>query len=122
VNYSAPGPWRIGRGTAIFRRTKSWEIAMLFRAPESHSRSFVKAVSWRVLGSIDTFVISYFVTHQLVFAASIASVETVTKVVLFYAHERVWTVVPWGRKPVIAAPEEPAAAVTPPAVTAAEAA
>jgi uncharacterized membrane protein len=70
---------------------------MLFRAPEAHSRSLLKAVSWRVLGSIDTFVISYFVTHQLVFAASIASVETVTKVLLFYFHERVWAVVPWGR-------------------------
>lgn len=92
---------------------------MLFRAPESHSRSFLKAVSWRVLGSIDTFVISFFVTHQLVFAASIASVETVTKVVLFYAHERAWAVVPWGRKPVTADAEpEPEA----PGVTAAEAA
>lgn len=70
---------------------------MLFRAPESHSRSFVKAVSWRMLGSIDTFVISYLVTGRLVFAASIASVETVTKVILFYSHERVWAAVPWGR-------------------------
>ena len=70
---------------------------MLFRAPEAHSRSFVKAVSWRALGSIDTFVISYFVTGQLVFAASIASVETVTKVVLFYLHERAWASVKWGR-------------------------
>ncbi len=83
---------------------------MLFRAPETHSRSFVKAVSWRVLGSIDTFVISYFVTHQLVFAASIASVETVTKVVLFYLHERAWAAAPWGRKAVEAAPSEPEAA------------
>jgi uncharacterized membrane protein len=70
---------------------------MLFRAPEAHSRSFIKAVSWRILGSIDTFIISYFVTGKLVFAASIASVETVTKVILFYGHERVWAAVPWGR-------------------------
>lgn len=91
---------------------------MLFRAPETHSRSFVKAVSWRVLGSIDTFVISYFVTHQLVFAASIASVETVTKVVLFYLHERAWAATSWGRKAVEAAPAEPVA----PAVAEAEAA
>ena len=70
---------------------------MLFRAPEAHSRSFVKAVSWRILGSIDTFIISYFVTGKLVFAASIASVETFTKIILFYGHERIWAVVPWGR-------------------------
>jgi uncharacterized membrane protein len=82
---------------------------MLFRAPESHSRSFVKALSWRLLGSMDTFVISYFVTGQLVFAASIASVETVTKVVLFYVHERAWAVIPWGR---VEADEVPASATT----------
>ena len=70
---------------------------MLFRAPETHSRSFIKAVSWRMVGSIDTFVISYFITGKLVFAASIASVETFTKVVLFYGHERIWAAVPWGR-------------------------
>ncbi len=70
---------------------------MFLRAPEAHSRSFIKAISWRILGSIDTFIISYFVTGKLVFALSIASVETVTKVVLFYFHERAWTLVPWGR-------------------------
>ena len=82
---------------------------MLFRAPEAHSRSFIKAVSWRILGSIDTFVISYFVTGKLIFAASIASVETVTKIILFYGHERVWATVPWGRADKVPAPE-PAAA------------
>ena len=91
---------------------------MLFRAPEAHSRSLVKAVSWRLLGSVDTFVISFFVTHQLAFAASIASVETVTKVLLFYFHERIWAVVPWGRAdhpPAPAEPVEPLAAAAEPA-------
>ena len=78
----------------------------LFRGRESHPRSFVKAVSWRILGSIDTFVISYFVTGRLVFAASIASVETITKIILFYSHERAWAAVPWGRADKrVAAPE-----------------
>jgi uncharacterized membrane protein len=80
---------------------------MLFRAPEAHSRSFIKAVSWRLVGSIDTFVISYFVTGKLMFAASIASVETFTKVVLFYGHERIWAAVPWGRGDQPIAPIEP---------------
>jgi uncharacterized membrane protein len=90
---------------------------MLFRAPEAHSRSFIKAVSWRILGSIDTFIISYFVTGKLVFAASIASVESVTKIILFYGHERVWAAVPWGRadKAPTAKPQPlPAAAVAEP--------
>ena len=86
---------------------------MLFRAPEAHSRSFFKAVSWRILGSVDTFIISYFVTGKLVFAASIASVETFTKIVLFYGHERVWAAVPWGRADKVATVEPVAATPTP---------
>jgi uncharacterized membrane protein len=70
---------------------------MFLRAPEGHSRSFIKAVTWRILGSIDTFIISYFVTGKLVFALSIASVETFTKICLFYLHERAWAFVPFGR-------------------------
>lgn len=86
---------------------------MLLRAPEAHSRSFVKAVSWRILGSLDTFVVSYFVTGHLVFAASIASVESLTKIVLFYLHERVWARVPWGRnREVKAEAAEPETAVS----------
>jgi len=87
---------------------------MFIRAPEAHSRSLIKAVSWRLVGSIDTFVISYLVTGKLVFAASIASVETVTKVILFYGHERIWAAVPWGRADKIAAAEPPPAAAAPP--------
>jgi uncharacterized membrane protein len=83
---------------------------MFLRAPEAHSRSLIKAISWRALGSIDTFIISYFVTGKLVFAASIASVETVTKVVLFYFHERAWALVPWGRADKVAVAEEAAPA------------
>ena len=70
---------------------------MFFRAPEAHSRSILKAISWRMLGSMDTFVISFFVTGQLTFALSIASVETFTKIALYYFHERAWARVPFGR-------------------------
>ncbi|MGA0600562.1 DUF2061 domain-containing protein [Caulobacter sp. KR2-114] len=86
---------------------------MFLRAPEAHSRSFLKAVSWRILGSIDTFVISYFVTGKLVFAASIASVETFTKIALFYGHERAWALVPWGRADKTEANAQPAAVAAP---------
>ena len=84
--------------------------AMFIRAPEAHSRSFIKAVSWRILGSIDTFVISYFVTGKLVFAASIASVETFTKIFLFYGHERIWNAISWGRAKTVEAPQAEAGA------------
>jgi uncharacterized membrane protein len=92
---------------------------MLFRAPEAHSRSLLKAVSWRILGSIDTFVISYFVTGHLIFAASIASVETFTKIGLFYFHERAWAMVPFGRAKAAeeASPASPTPDARPPEVS-----
>ena len=68
----------------------------LFRGRESHPRSFVKAVSWRTLGSIDTFVLSLLWTSSATTAVSIAGTEVVTKILLYYFHERVWALVPWG--------------------------
>jgi len=60
-------------------------------------RSLAKAVSWRVTGTIDTFLISWLVTGQLLLASGIALTEVITKIFLFWAHERVWNKVKWGR-------------------------
>jgi uncharacterized membrane protein len=68
-----------------------------FTQGEAHTRSFLKAVSWRAAGSIDTFVISLFVTGKISLAGTIALVEVVTKTALYYFHERVWAMIPWGR-------------------------
>ena len=49
----------------------------------SKKRSFFKTLTWRVLATTDTFVLSFFITGNLVFAGSIASVEVLTKLVLY---------------------------------------
>jgi len=64
---------------------------------EGHRRSFLKAVSWRVTGTLDTFVISFIVTGKPTIAGSIAATELLTKVALYYGHERVWAAIHWGR-------------------------
>jgi uncharacterized membrane protein len=64
---------------------------------EEHRRSFLKAVSWRVTGSLDTFVISFIVTGKPTVAGSIAATELLTKIALYYGHERVWAAIHWGR-------------------------
>ena len=53
-------------------------------------RSIVKAVSWRMTGTVDTMLISYLITSSFVMAASIGSIELITKMLLYYGHERVW--------------------------------
>lgn len=71
---------------------------MFIRAPETHTRSFVKAISWRATGSIDTFVLSWLITGNLGFAGSIASIEVFTKITLYYLHERAWSIIPFGKR------------------------
>ena len=70
----------------------------LLRGHEGHSRSLVKAVSWRALGSIDTFLLSWLFTGSPKAAGAIASTEVITKIGLYYFHERVWSSVKWGTK------------------------
>ncbi|MDB5673595.1 MAG: hypothetical protein JWM65_577 [Sphingomonas bacterium] len=79
----------------------------LLRGVESHPRSFVKAVSWRALGSIDTFVLGMIFTHgNSVIAGSIAGTEVITKIILFYFHERLWSLVRWGHRLDTPGPEQ----------------
>lgn len=65
--------------------------------PDGHLRSLVKAIVWRVVGSLDTFMLSYIVTGKLKYAIQIASVEALTKIFLYYLHERVWKMIRWGK-------------------------
>jgi uncharacterized membrane protein len=71
---------------------------VLFRGAETHARSVLKAVSWRTLGTLDTFVISWFLTGKLELAGLIAGLEFITKIAWYYLHERIWATISWGRR------------------------
>ena len=60
-------------------------------------RSLIKAITWRITASLDTFIISYIVTSRFEWATSIALLEIITKAILYYLHERGWNKVNWGR-------------------------
>ena len=63
---------------------------------EKPYRSVVKTISWRTVGTLDTIIVSYFVTGNLVMAASIGSIEVITKMILYYFHERAWNRLKFG--------------------------
>ncbi len=65
---------------------------------EKRYRSIIKTISWRVTGTIDTFIVSYVVTGRIGLAASISAVEVFTKLMLYYLHERVWNKVKLGKE------------------------
>ncbi|MCK0156030.1 DUF2061 domain-containing protein [Cellulophaga sp. F20128] len=64
---------------------------------ESPKRSIVKSISWRIVGTIDTVIISWFVTGALTLAFSIGLIELVTKMALYFFHERIWNSIKWGK-------------------------
>lgn len=79
------------------------------KARETHLRSLLKAVSWRCVGTLDTFCVSFVVLlftgategnklHAAQISGSIAGVEVMTKIILYYLHERAWMRIKIGRK------------------------
>ena len=64
---------------------------------ENVKRSLLKTISWRVIGTLDTILISWAITGALSLAFSIGFVELVTKMILYFFHERAWNKINWGR-------------------------
>jgi sulfate adenylyltransferase large subunit len=95
----------VGRDESRFARWRRWlrfptrthsRLSRTGRS-ESHLRSIAKAISWRTTGSVDTFLVTLVITGSAVFAGSVAIAEVMTKIILYYFHERVWSFIPWGK-------------------------
>jgi len=66
---------------------------------ETNRRSIVKSITWRLIGSLDTTVIAYFVTGgDFIKAISIGGFEIITKMVVYFFHERAWVKIKWGKR------------------------
>ncbi len=62
---------------------------------DSQGKSMVKAISWRIIGTMDTILISWLLTGTLSVALSIGSIEVFSKFFLYYGHERIWNMIKW---------------------------
>lgn len=64
---------------------------------ENIKRSLVKTISWRAVGTLTTITISYLITGTLALAFSIGGIELISKMVLYFFHERAWNSIKWGK-------------------------
>ncbi|AEJ61940.1 Protein of unknown function DUF2061, membrane [Spirochaeta thermophila DSM 6578] len=70
----------------------------LMSARDTHLRSVCKAISWRVIATLTTTLIAYFVTGKWETALFIGGWEALVKIVVYTLHERVWEHIPFGRR------------------------
>lgn len=64
----------------------------------SKSRTILKTISWRVVGTLDTMVLGWVITGDPLVGLKIGALELVTKFVLYYLHERIWLKSKYGVK------------------------
>ncbi len=53
-------------------------------------RHVLKTISWRIVGTIDTMIVSYIITGSAKIGLAIGGFEVFTKMILYYFHERIW--------------------------------
>jgi len=72
---------------------------------ETHSRSVVKGISWRLIATVVTTFVVYIYSGELTVAAIVGSIDAVAKIILFWGHERIWQQIHWGRiSPTVSSP------------------
>lgn len=65
---------------------------------EGNLRSLGKDITWRVVITGSNFFLPYFVTGSLKYGLTIMSIATLVNMTIYFFHERLWNLVPWGRE------------------------
>lgn len=63
---------------------------------ESRKRHFIKTISWRLIGTLDTIMLSWVISGSPLMGLKIGGLEVITKMVLYYIHERMWYKINFG--------------------------
>ena len=68
-----------------------------FSLMETRTRSLAKAISWRIFATLTTMLLVFVFTGNLVVSESVGLAELVSKIVIYYVHERVWNLLRFGK-------------------------
>ena len=64
----------------------------------SRTRSILKTISWRIVGTLDTLALGWFITGDPTVGLKVGGLELITKFILYYIHERLWIKNKYGTK------------------------
>lgn len=84
---------RLIKGEAVSPLNNLFKIIM---SKESHLRSLLKTLSWRIIATTTTVTIAYFVFGDISNALKVGGIEFFAKMIIYYFHERAWQMAPRG--------------------------
>jgi len=65
---------------------------------DTKTRSIIKTISWRITGTLCTFLISWVILNDIKTSSAIAIIQLTFNSIVFYFHERLWNIVKWGQR------------------------
>ena len=65
-------------------------LDLFLQKDPSVKRHLAKTITWRIVGTLDTMVLSWLITGDAMMGLKIGGVEIITKMILYYFHERIW--------------------------------
>ncbi|WCO01649.1 DUF2061 domain-containing protein [Psychroserpens ponticola] len=68
---------------------------------QSHKRHIAKTITWRIIGTFDTILLSWIISGDATIGLKIGMVEVITKMLLYYFHERAWFKINFSREGVV---------------------
>jgi len=66
---------------------------------DSCKRTLVKTITWRCIGVVTTFLITYALTSDAIKSISVSGIDFASKTVLYFLYERLWMRIHWGITP-----------------------
>lgn len=73
------------------------KLIKMYIIRDSHSRSIIKALSWRILATVITAIVALIITGDVLLAAKIGLIDTLIKLGVYYLHERFWNRISYGQ-------------------------
>ena len=89
----------VSKSATMFIGERMWNTVAWGKRERADAarRSLLKALAWRAFAALNTLCTALFFTRKASASGGIMLTETVVKTSMFYAYERVWARVPWGK-------------------------
>tara|TARA_Y100000310_G_scaffold345268_1_gene463257 strand:+ start:17939 stop:18154 length:216 start_codon:yes stop_codon:yes gene_type:complete len=65
---------------------------------DSRKRSILKTITFRIIATLTTMALVLLFTKDLAIAGLVGALEFVSKLIIYYLHERIWCKINWGKK------------------------